>query len=144
MIARAVSTLKENNMCLTLVLNLEDKPLTLNKGMIIVQALPIHEVSNIESVNTLSDGKNSKKIDWDKTLNFDHLSKEQKSKVINLLNKYDSIFAQDLSELGQCGIVEHEIHLTDPVPTRQKPYRVPYQLKSEMKRQNLYMQHQFF
>ncbi|GBL73926.1 Retrovirus-related Pol polyprotein from transposon 17.6 [Araneus ventricosus] len=25
--------------------------------------------------------------------------------------------------------------LTDPVPTRQKPYRVPYQLKAEMKRQ---------
>ncbi|GBL72143.1 Retrovirus-related Pol polyprotein from transposon 297, partial [Araneus ventricosus] len=135
MIARAVSTLKENNMCLALVLNLGDKPLTLNKGMIIVQALPIHEVSNIESVNTLSDGKNSKKIDWDKTLNFDHLSKEQKSKVINLLNKYDSVFAQDISELGQCGIVQHEIHLTDPVPTRQKPYRVPYQLKAEMKRQ---------
>ncbi|GBL81688.1 Retrovirus-related Pol polyprotein from transposon 17.6 [Araneus ventricosus] len=135
MIARAVSTLKENNMCLALVLNLEDKPLTLNKGMIIVQALPIHEVSNIESVNTLSDGKNSKKIDWDKTLNFDHLSKEQKSKVINLLNKYNSVFAQDISELGQCGIVQHEIHLTDPVPTRQKPYRVPYQLKAEMKRQ---------
>ncbi|GBO34419.1 Retrovirus-related Pol polyprotein from transposon 17.6 [Araneus ventricosus] len=137
MIARAVSTLKENNMCLALVLNLEDKPLTLNKGMIIVQALPIHEVSNIESVNTLSDSKNSKNIDWDKTLNFDHLSKEQKSKVIKLLNKYDSIFAQDLSELGQCGIVQHEIHLTDPVPTHQKPYRVPYQLKSEMKRQRL-------
>ncbi|GBO02720.1 Retrovirus-related Pol polyprotein from transposon 297 [Araneus ventricosus] len=135
MIARAVSTLKENNMCLALVLNLEDKPLTLNKGMIIVQALPIHEVSNIESVNTLSDGKNSKKIDWDKTLNFDHLSKEQKSKVINLLNKYDSVFAQDISELGQCGIVQYEIHLTDPVPTRQKPYRVPYKLKAEMKRQ---------
>ncbi|GBN46086.1 Retrovirus-related Pol polyprotein from transposon 17.6 [Araneus ventricosus] len=103
--------------------------------MIIVQALPIHEVSNIESVNTLSDSKNSKKIDWDKTLHFDHLSKEQKSKVINLLNKYDSVFAQDISELGQCGIVQHEIHLTDPLPTRQKPYRVPYQLKAEMKRQ---------
>ncbi|GBN86553.1 Retrovirus-related Pol polyprotein from transposon 297 [Araneus ventricosus] len=135
MVARAVSTLKEKTWWLALILNLEDKPLTLNNGMIVVWALPIHEVPNIESVNTSSDSKNTKKIDLDKSINFDYLSKEQKSKVINLSNKYDSVFAKDLTELGQYGIVQHEMRLTDPGPTRQKPYRVPHNLKSEMRRQ---------
>lgn len=135
MIARAVSILKDDNKCLALILNLDVKPLTLNKGMIVVQVVPIHEVSSVENVNTVSDNSNCKQIDWEKCCNFNHLTEEQKSQVISLLNNYKSVFAQDITELGQCGIIQHEIHLTDPVPTRQKPYRVPYHLKNEMRKQ---------
>ncbi|GBO40891.1 Retrovirus-related Pol polyprotein from transposon 297 [Araneus ventricosus] len=59
----------------------------------------------------------------------------EKSSLINLLNKYKSLFAQEISDLGECSIIQHEIHLTDNIPTRQKLYRVPYNLKPEMKRQ---------
>ncbi|GBM99785.1 Retrovirus-related Pol polyprotein from transposon 17.6 [Araneus ventricosus] len=38
-------------------------------------------------------------------------------------------------ELGECDLVQHQIHLTDNIPTRQRPYRVPYALKPEMRRQ---------
>ncbi|GBM51891.1 hypothetical protein AVEN_186180-1 [Araneus ventricosus] len=40
-------------------------------------------------------------------------------------NRYNFIFAQDISELGQCNLIKHEIHLSDPIPIRQKPYSGP-------------------
>lgn len=136
MVARTISNLKENNLCLALILNVDTKPITLNKGMLITNAFKIHQIAKMESINTLTDsGGRCKNIDWEKLVNFEHLENHQKLQVINLLNKYESVFAQDITELGQCGIVQHEIHLTDPIPTRQKPYRVPYHLKSEMRNQ---------
>ncbi|GBN76555.1 hypothetical protein AVEN_232626-1 [Araneus ventricosus] len=41
----------------------------------------------------------------------------------------------DIAELVVCDLIEHKIHLTDQIPTRQKPYRVPYNLKPEMMKQ---------
>ncbi|GBN76866.1 Retrovirus-related Pol polyprotein from transposon opus [Araneus ventricosus] len=41
----------------------------------------------------------------------------------------------NISELGQCDLIKHEIHLSDQIPIRQKPYRDPYHLKSEMRSQ---------
>ncbi|GBL90462.1 Retrovirus-related Pol polyprotein from transposon 297 [Araneus ventricosus] len=40
-----------------------------------------------------------------------------------------------LEELGECDLGQHQIHLIDNIPTRQRPYRVPYALKPEMRRQ---------
>ncbi|GBN87376.1 Retrovirus-related Pol polyprotein from transposon 17.6 [Araneus ventricosus] len=41
----------------------------------------------------------------------------------------------NISDLGQCDLIKHEIHLSHQVPIRQKPYRVPYHLKPEMRSQ---------
>ncbi|GBN70437.1 Retrovirus-related Pol polyprotein from transposon 17.6 [Araneus ventricosus] len=52
---------------------------------------------------------------------------------MNLLAKYNSVSAENISELGQCDLIKHEIHLSDQIPIRQKPYSVPYHLKPEMR-----------
>ncbi|GBN31098.1 Retrovirus-related Pol polyprotein from transposon 17.6, partial [Araneus ventricosus] len=132
--ARTISKLEENNKCLALICNLSNSPVNLNKNMSLVQISPI-QCSLVENVNNVSTSKVGKQIDWATQIDLSHLKDEQKLKVMDLLSKYNSVFAQDIAELGVCDLIEHEIHLTDQIPTRQKPYRVPYNLKPEMKKQ---------
>ncbi|GBO04446.1 Retrovirus-related Pol polyprotein from transposon 17.6 [Araneus ventricosus] len=134
LIARPISKLEENNKCLALICNLSNSPVNLNKNMSLVQISPI-QCSLVENVNNVSTSKVGKQIDWATQIDLSHLKDEQKLKVMDLLSKYNSVFAQDIAELGVCDLIEHEIHLTDQIPTRQKPYRVPYNLKPEMKKQ---------
>ncbi|GBN34872.1 hypothetical protein AVEN_241001-1 [Araneus ventricosus] len=132
LIARSVSNLDVKNRCVALVSNLNDSPVNLNKNMALVKISPIHKVACIENVNNVSSENSKRQIDWATQVDLNHLEDEQKLKVMNLLSKYNSVFAQNISDLGQCDLIKHEIHLSDQVPIRQKPYRVPYHLKPEM------------
>ncbi|GBN09347.1 Retrovirus-related Pol polyprotein from transposon 17.6, partial [Araneus ventricosus] len=135
LVSRSVSHLSKSSTCLALVLNLNDTPLTLNKGMVIANVSPIHEFASIENVNCVSSGNSNDNKNWLKEIKLNHLTSSQQQQVLELLNKYNSVFAQNISDLGECGIIKHTIQLTDDIPTRQKPYRVPYNLKNEMKNQ---------
>ncbi|GBO22412.1 Retrovirus-related Pol polyprotein from transposon 17.6, partial [Araneus ventricosus] len=135
LIARSISNLDDKNSCLALICNLTDSPIHLNKSMQIVKISPIHKIAMVENVNNVTSCNASKQIDWATQVNLTHLNEDQKLKVMDLLSKYNSVFAQDITDLGVCDLIKHEIHLQDQVPTRQKPYRVPYHLKPEMKRQ---------
>ncbi|GBO36301.1 Retrovirus-related Pol polyprotein from transposon 17.6 [Araneus ventricosus] len=135
LIARSVSNLDVKNRCVALVCNLNDSPVNLNKNMALVKISPIHKVACIENVNNVSSEKSKRQIDWATQVDLNHLEDEQKLKVMNLLSKYNSVSAQNISDLGQCDLIKHEIHLSDQIPVRQKPYRVPYHLKPEMRSQ---------
>ncbi|GIY74715.1 retrovirus-related Pol polyprotein from transposon 17.6 [Caerostris darwini] len=135
LVARAVSNMNTNNRCLALILNLNDSTLVLNKGMALVSIVPIEQVAVMQNINSISVNNSQNEINWENSINLSHLNHSERSDVISLLNKYNSVFAQELSDLGECSIIQHEIHLTDNIPTRQKPYRVPYNLKAEMKKQ---------
>ncbi|GBN06963.1 Retrovirus-related Pol polyprotein from transposon 412 [Araneus ventricosus] len=135
LVSRSVSHLSKSSTCLALVLNLNDTPLTLNKGMVIANVSPIHELASIENVNCVSSGNSNDNKNWLKEIKLNHLTSSQQQQVLELLNKYNNVFAQNISDLGECGIIKHTIQLTDDIPTRQKPYRVPYNLKNEMKNQ---------
>ncbi|GBO01669.1 Retrovirus-related Pol polyprotein from transposon 297, partial [Araneus ventricosus] len=135
LVSRSVSHLSKSSTCLALVLNLNDTPLTLNKGMVIANVSPIHEFASIENVNCVSSGNSNDNKNWLKEIKLNHLTSSQQQQVLELLNKYNNVFAQNISDLGECGIIKHTIQLTDDIPTRQKPYRVPYNLKNEMKNQ---------
>ncbi|GBO34990.1 Retrovirus-related Pol polyprotein from transposon 17.6 [Araneus ventricosus] len=103
--------------------------------MALFKISPIHKVACIESVNNVSSENSKRQIDWATQVDLNHLEDEQRLKVMNLLSKYNSVFAQNISDLEQCDLIKHEIHLSDQVPIRQKPYRVPYHLKPEMRSQ---------
>ncbi|GIY01559.1 hypothetical protein CDAR_456991 [Caerostris darwini] len=135
LVARAVSNMNTNNRYLALILNLNDSTLVLNKGMALVFIVPIEQVAVMQNINSISVNNSQNEINWENSINLSHLNHSERSDVISLLNKYNSVFAQELSDLGECSIIQHEIHLTDNIPTRQKPYRVPYNLKAEMKKQ---------
>ncbi|GBO25292.1 hypothetical protein AVEN_148577-1 [Araneus ventricosus] len=135
LVSRSVSHLSKSSTCLALVLNLNDTPLTLNKGMAIANVSPIHEFASIENVNCVSSGNSNNNKNCLKEIKLNHLTSSQQQHVLELLNKYNNVFAQNISDLGECGIIKHTIQLTDDIPTRQKPYRVPYNLKNEMKNQ---------
>ncbi|GBN74668.1 Retrovirus-related Pol polyprotein from transposon 297 [Araneus ventricosus] len=57
LVSRSVSHLSKSSTCLALSLNLNDTPLTLNKGMVIANISPIHEFASIENVNCVSSDK---------------------------------------------------------------------------------------
>ncbi|GBN97989.1 Retrovirus-related Pol polyprotein from transposon 17.6 [Araneus ventricosus] len=135
LVSRSVSHLSKSSTCLALVLYLNDTPLTLNKGMVIANVSPIHELASIENVNCVSSDNSNDNKNWLKEIKLNHLTSSQQQQVLELLNKYNNVFAQNISDLGECGIIKHTIQLTDDIPTRQKPYRVPYNLKNEMKNQ---------
>ncbi|GBM44173.1 Retrovirus-related Pol polyprotein from transposon 17.6 [Araneus ventricosus] len=133
LIARSVSNLDVKNRCVALFCNLNDSPV--NKNMALVKISPIHKVACIENVNNVSSENSKRQIDWATQVDLNHLKDEQKLRVMTLLSKYNSVFSQNISDLGQCDLIKHEIHLSDQVPIRQKPYRVPYHLKPEMRSQ---------
>ncbi|GBM07282.1 Retrovirus-related Pol polyprotein from transposon 297 [Araneus ventricosus] len=132
--ARSVSKIEDGNLCLALIWNITDDPLHLNKNMILANVEPVIQQQHEEYVNVI-DNDRKKKINWEEKLDLNHLTDGEKTNLLNLLDKYKSVFAQSISDLGSCDIVQHEIHLSDNIPIRQKPYRVPYALKSEMKNQ---------
>ncbi|GBM77349.1 hypothetical protein AVEN_52719-1 [Araneus ventricosus] len=133
LVSRSVSHLSKSSTCLALVLNLNDTPLTLNKGMVRANVSPIHEFASIENVNCVSSGNSNDNKNWLKGIKLNHLTSSQQQQVLELLTKFNNVFAQNISDLGECGIIKHTIQLTDDIPTRQKPYCVPYNLKNEMK-----------
>ncbi|GBM14503.1 Transposon Ty3-I Gag-Pol polyprotein [Araneus ventricosus] len=135
LIARSVSNLDVKNRCVALVCNLNDSLVNLNKNMALVKISPSHKVACIENVNNVSSENSKRQIDWATQVDLNHLEDEQKLRVMNLLSKYNSVFSQNVSDLGQCDLIKHEIHLSDQVPIRQKPYRVPYHLNPKMRSQ---------
>ncbi|GIY46767.1 hypothetical protein CDAR_494141 [Caerostris darwini] len=102
--------------------------------MILADIEPICEQKKEDFVNVIHEGMVTN-INWEEKLDLNHLNQNDKTKLLTLLDRYKSVFAQSVSDLGSCDIVQHEINLTGKLPIRQKPYRVPYALKSEMKHQ---------
>ncbi|GIX88679.1 retrovirus-related Pol polyprotein from transposon 17.6 [Caerostris darwini] len=134
LLARAVAQIENDDKYLALVWNISDGPIHLNKNMALADIEPICEQKKEDFVNVIHEGMVTN-INWKEKLDLNHLNQDDKTKLLTLLDRYKSVVAQSVSDLGSCDIVEHEINLTDKLPIRQKPYRVPYALKSEMKHQ---------
>lgn len=132
-VAHAITSVSDTQTCLAQILNTSNETIILNKNTKLVSLSPL-EYSNCISDSNVNCVQESQDNFFEK-FNLLHLSSSEKPKVMALLNKYRDIFATDVTELGNCSIIQHKIHLSDNIPTRQKPYRVPYNLKSEMKKQ---------
>ncbi len=134
LIANSVAHIDKNSECLIQVINLTDDVITLNKSSKLVKIMPILLNCNQSNVNAVTTEENDDDS-WCQEIDLSHLQGPQRDQVLNLLKKYKNVFAKSLNDLGTCSILQHRIRLTDDVPTRQKPYRVPYNLKPEMRRQ---------
>ena len=55
--------------------------------------------------------------------NLEHLTNEEKGKMLKLLNKNLDIFSKNRTDLGRTQLCEHEINIEDSAPIRQYPRR---------------------
>lgn len=66
-------------------------------------------------------------------LDEEHITDEDREKVQELLKKWNTVFAFSSIELGKAEGVKHSIHLTDNVPFKDKPRRIPPGMYDEVK-----------
>ena len=59
---------------------------------------------------------------------------DQKQRLIHLMNRFETCFANNLSELGKTSVIEYDIETVPNItPIRIKPYPVPYAHRSVKK-----------
>lgn len=63
-------------------------------------------------------------------VSLDHLDDVKKEELQQLVNQFPALFRQRPGRTEMC---QHTIHLTDPAPSRQRPYRVPERLVEPLK-----------
>ena len=61
------------------------------------------------------------------TFQIQILTVEEEEKVMKLVEKYSDIFSKDKRDLGRTGLIKHELHITEALPIKQKPFRLPKQ-----------------
>lgn len=121
------------------IMNPTNKILHLNKLTKLVNISPLSSDKNLEHSYHVEehDEKQLDDVDleWDCKFETDHLNEEDRVKLIEFLEKNKSVFAFSVLDLPGCDAIEHQIKLTDDVPVKKRPYRVPYHLRDEMERQ---------
>lgn len=65
-------------------------------------------------------------------LDFTHLQDAEKSDLQHLLSQFPQLLRQSP---GRTDIAQHTIHLNDPTPSRQRPYRIPERLLTPLKKE---------
>ena len=66
-------------------------------------------------------------------LDEEHITDEDREKVQELLKKWDKVFVFSSTELGKVEGIKHSIHLTDNVPFKDNPRRIPPGMYDEVK-----------
>ena len=64
-----------------------------------------------------------------------HLKDTEKETLQQILQKYQTLFARDLSELGTTSVVKHKIDTGKAPPIKQLPRRLPNVLKPVVEEQ---------
>ncbi|XP_046141954.1 uncharacterized protein LOC123987841 [Osmia bicornis bicornis] len=99
-----------------------------------VQLEPYEEIKIEEEEETLSDS--TKRITTLFTsLRLEHLNKEEKSSIKNLISNNADRFYLNEDELGATNKIFHRIITTDEAPVNIKQYRYPQALKEEVNKQ---------
>lgn len=114
--------------CKIAVYNLSKTPLNLNKGTVLARGetvktslsqneLTCHKIRDSSTLSPFRQGE----------ININpNLSEEQTQRIVDLINKYRSCFAQNLTELGCTDLAEMTIELEDNTPVVYRPYRMSY------------------
>lgn len=88
----------------------------------------------LETLNNFYEENFDFKFDTSK-LRLDHMNEEEKSGILNLVNKYSDIFHQEDEPLSFTHHVKHKIRTTDEVPIYARNYRFPEIYRQEVDRQ---------
>ena len=114
-VAEAQSACRKQEVCI----DLEEDNLVVSVYDIIDDYESNEEV--ITNLN-LDVGDDSSGVSLPVGVKLNDLSAEEEEKVAKLLNEHKDVFSKGSFDLGECGVVPHEIHVVDGPPIR-LPYR---------------------
>ncbi len=138
LVARSVNNLSKDGSLVVSVVNTNKRPIRLKKNVIIgsINALDEEDIMNGDEEKEMlieEDELNlAKRID---SLKFGELNERQSEQVRNLLKKYSSVFNWNEGESSTTNVAEHKIDVGDARPIKRKQYRIPQNLKKEVKNQ---------
>ena len=96
-------------------------------------------VHAVTAINYISPNNNEAQSGLEiitETVEKNTLSKEQRQQMIQFLRTHKNAFALSEFDLGHTSVVKHTIPLIEgTTPIKQRPYRVPYKLQEECRRQ---------
>ena len=106
----------------------------------------LHEVKVLRSVDPIQkDGKNARsyqqradvsaaaQLPDQINLTDSNITEEEKEKLKDFLIKWKGIFSKDITDLGKCNLVKHQIKLTDDQPFKEPHRRIPPALFQEVR-----------
>ncbi|CAG2185037.1 unnamed protein product [Mytilus edulis] len=108
--------------------NIFDKPIKIKKNSNVGKFVCISrddKLYDIKLENTQQVGGVNNKRDIDLPDVSRDLKVEERGQLNDLLRKYSDVFVNKEGKLGQCDVIEHEIHIPDTCkPIRQRPYKL--------------------
>lgn len=110
------------------ILNTSDQPVQYSKGRIIARGVtctPGNDENNCIDVNTVTSHILAKFRLPDININ-EAISPKDKKMLLEVVNRYRSCFATNLSQLGKSSFSKMSIKLADDTPITYRPYRISY------------------
>lgn len=102
----------------------------------IIKFSPV-KIENIktESFCIYNIGEETQQLPISEQIRVEHLNSEEKTKLLQLINKFKKIFYTENSDLTFTNAIKHEIRTVNNIPINTKTYRYPYIHKEEVGRQ---------
>ncbi|GBL67472.1 Retrovirus-related Pol polyprotein from transposon 297 [Araneus ventricosus] len=110
------------------VLNLDNKPKTVDKGAVIATCEPV-----VDIVARPQEFSESLRLPLDLE-NLEGLNEEQRTAVKELLQEFQNLFSTNDSDVGRCNMTQHRINTGNHPPIKQYPRRLPLAKKEEAER----------
>ena len=134
-LAIAVVSLKEGKV-LIMITNFEEKDVMLPKFIELGELQELDIVKNREEqtffiqTDVERTVKQYPKIVIDNT----NLTEKERNRLTDLIEDYSDVMSKDETDIGHSTILQHEIHLENEKPIKQRPYPVANALEAEQKR----------
>ena len=125
------------------VFNMSAKILTIRPDSHICE---LHEVKVLRSVDPVLPEKETAAVNQQTAtkettedlpeglaINDANITIEEKERLKRFLIQWKDIFSKGLTDLGNCDLVKHEIKLTDNIPVKESPRRIPPALFQEVR-----------
>ncbi|GBN63414.1 Retrovirus-related Pol polyprotein from transposon 297 [Araneus ventricosus] len=110
------------------VLNLDNKPKTVDKGAVIATCEPVLDI--VARLQEFSESLRLPSI----LENLEGLNEEQRTAVRELLQEFQNLFSTSDSDVGRCNMTQHRINTGNHTPMKQYPRRLPLAKKEEAER----------
>jgi len=123
MVARIIVTTEQN--LPVRVANLSGKDQVIHKGTLLGHLEPAAVIDRWEEPDWLdnSSNNNTETNRWSDAVN--HLSPEQQTEAIKLLEDHKDVFAKNKRDVGRTGLYRHQVDTGDARPIKQPPRRFP-------------------
>lgn len=106
------------------VCNPTKRSITLPPGIKIAKLYEVVNVQFLKEENSQDYHEEQNHHIKETEINFgEKLNKEQKTKIVNLLQKYSRVISKHPTDLGKTHLFKHRIDTADHLPIRQQPYR---------------------